>query len=253
MAFSYGKLPQSSQLPTKIGVDVQLEATFRKFKLLSIFFLIVFAAVPVIVVSIFFSGTTEMLTSHPSFTDGDDLRFLFGLAILIGGYIGLRYPTRWWKRIGGAFFFSLIIYSLFMALSAGTYDRFQEYRLFNKGKSIIDYEEFTVIDVDRSRKNRLSDGRPRSVYIVVESSKYRKEGSLSTDHQTYDFLIANRRELPKVDWRTRYDTGHCVKLRVEHNGNAARIRIDGDITLEQLVRCPLVPSQQTTALTTDTW
>jgi hypothetical protein len=237
MAFSYGKLALQ---PPKNEVNDPLYLMVRKVKLLSIFFLIVFAAVPVVVVSIIFRGTTEMLTNHPSFTDGNDLRFMFVLAILIGSFIGLRYPTKWWKRIGGALFFSLIIFSLFMALAVGTYDRFQEYRLFNRGQSIIDYEEFTVIDVDQSRKNRLSDGRPRSVYAVVESDRYSKQGRLSTDYQAYDFILASRRELPKVDWRTRYVTGHCVKLRVEHNRDAARIRVDEPITKDQLVKCASV-------------
>ena len=244
MAFSYSKLPQP---PPTIEAYAPLDSTVRKFELLSIFFLIVFSAVPVIIVSMFFSGTTEMLTNHPSFIDGDALSFLFWLAISTGGFIGLRYPARWWKRIGGAVFFSLIIFALFMTLAFGTYDRFQEYRLFNKGPSTVDYEEFMITDVDRSRReNRLTDGRPLSVYVVVNNSKYRKEGRLRTDLQTYDFLLANRRELPRVDWRTRYDTGHCVKLRVEHNADAARLRIDGDITIDQLVKCPSPQSNQTT-------
>lgn len=239
MAFSYGKLPQSSQLLPAIDVNDPLYASIRKLKLLSIFILIVLVAVPIIIVSMFLSGKTVMLTNHSSFTDGNALSFLFWVAILIGSFIGLRYPTKWWKRIGGAVFFSLIIFSLFMALAFGTYDRFQEYRLFNKRQSTIDYEQFTVVDVDSGRRNRLGDGRPRSVYVVIENNKYGKQGSLRTDYQTYDFLLANRRELPKVDWRTRYDTGHCVKLHIEHNGNASRIRIDGDITIDQLVKCPL--------------
>jgi hypothetical protein len=253
MAFSYGKLPQSPQLPAAINVTDPLYTSIRKLKLLSGFFLIVFAAVPIIVVSMFFSGTTEMLTNHPSFTDGDTVSFLLWAAILIGSFIGLRYPTKWWKRIGGALFFSVIIFALFMALAVGTYDRFQEYRLFNKGRSTIDYEKFSVVDVNRSSKKRLSDGRPRHVYAVIESSKYRKQGQLSTNHQTYDFLLANRRELSTDDWRPRYDTGHCVKLRVEHNGTSARIRIYGEITMDQLVKCPLVPSQQSEAVTKGSW
>jgi hypothetical protein len=252
MAFSYGKLPHSPQLPAAIDVNDPLYASIRKLKLLSAFSLIVFAAVPIIVVSMFFSGTTEMLTNHPSFTDGDTVSFLFWAAILIGSFIGLRYPAKWWKRIGGSLFFSLIIFSLFMALAVGTYDRLQEYRLFNKGQSIIDYEEFTVVDLDSSRRNRLGDQHPRSVYVVIENNKYGKQGRLKTDYQTYDFLLANRRELPTNDWRPRYDTAHCVKLRVEHNRKAARIRIDGDITMDQLVQCPLAPPKPTEVLQSGT-
>jgi hypothetical protein len=240
MAFSYGKLRPP---PPEIDVDDLLRAQDRKVKLLTIFLLIVLATPPVVIVWMFFRGQSEMLTNHTSFTDGGVLGFLFWVAVLIGSFIGLRYPTKWWKRIVGAVVASLMVYLMFM-LATGIYDKFQEYLLFNTGQSTIDYEEFTIVGVDRSRKQRLGDRRPRVVYVVVESEKYRKQGNFVTDHQTYDFLLANGGELRKMGRRAIYINGHCVKLRVEHNGDAARIWVDGRITMNRIVKCSIPnPSQ----------
>lgn len=249
MGFSYGKLSNPHQLDDH---DKKLKDILQKGRITSFVILIGFAAIVIILLSMFLGKDTEMLTEPRSFAGGTTLGFLFCVAAALGCWVGFRYPTRWWKRLFSVPFLVLIIYALFM-LAVGQYNGFQEYRVFNNGHSTIDYEEFTIVGVDRSRKNRLSDGRPRSVYTIVKNKKYRLRGHLDTDQQTYDFLLANGGELTKMYGRAIYVAGHCVKLRVEHNGNAARIRIDGDITIDQLVKCPPVLSQQTEAVAAGTW
>jgi hypothetical protein len=235
MGFSYGKLSQSHQLDDH---EKQLKAIIRKGRITSFVIWIGLVAIVIILLSMFLGKDTEMLTKPRSFVGSNTFAFfLFCVAVVVGCWVGFRYPTRWWKRLFSAPFFVLIIFSLFM-LAVGQYNRFQEYRLFNNGQSAIDYEQFTVVGVDRSGKNRLRDRRPVGVYVIVENEKYRKQGHLDTDHQTYDFLLANGGELTKMYVRAVYVTGYCVKLRVEHNGNAARILVDGKITLDQLIKCP---------------
>lgn len=244
MGFSYGKLSQPHQFDDH---DKRLKAIIRKGRITSFVILVGLVAIVVILLSMFLGKDTEMLTEPRSFAGGTTLGFLFCVAAAFGCWVGFRYPARWWTRLFSVPFLVLLIYALFM-LAVNQYNRLQEYRLFNIEQSTIDYRQFTIIDLDQSRKKRFRDRRPLSVYVVVENKKYEQQGRLRTDDQTYDLLRSSRRIIPSNDRRNNYDMGYCLKLRVEHNDDAARIRVDGRATMDQLIKCPSTQSNQTTLL-----
>lgn len=232
MAFSYGKLPQS-----RIKVDQnepdpkrKLKDSIRTVSVLGYFFLFVFVITPAIFVGMLARPDTAMLTDDLSLTHGSTVSFLFWASILAGFAFGFSLPVKWWKRLGKALFFSLMFFSLSMAFAVVVYDGVQEYRIFNRGQSTVDYEQFRVANLDNGSKG----GR----YLIVQNAAYGRDGRVNTNQQTYDLLMANREEFPDREWRMRFDTGYCVKLRVEHVEAAARILKDGPVTMVDLIKCP---------------
>jgi hypothetical protein len=230
MSFTYGKLRQQN---APVNPEDLFETMKKRAKVAGRILMIAFGLCCAGILSLVLSADTAMLTYSPSFFDDDTYGWLFwGVGALVGLSVGWYYMQTFGAGAIMGFGLTLALY-LFLAPATFMYDTYQEYKLFRDGKSAVSIEQFRVTNVDTGR---------RSKFAIVEKTDYREKARILAELSTYDFLRANRTELPQKDWRELYDTGHCVNLRVEHNGKAARIRVDGKITMAQLIKCPLPSS-----------
>lgn len=193
------------------------------------------AALLVLATIAFIAG---FFTDHPTLLTQSTVRggkvvdWSFWISLGLAAAVGQSMKPPWYKAVGNTLGLAFVTMALLMLLNY-TVESSLEKRLFMSGDTQTSMESFRVVRIEKGR------GGP---YVRLHRSAYTMQPRISVDRATVDLLRDRIHEAPNGYPRAhayRTSSDRCIRLTVEHNGDAARLP-RRRATSRDFFECPLV-------------